>query len=253
MNVVARWPGPRRRLEWAFPRAERVVAVSRPLAEAAAGFGVPMDRIDIVPNGIDRARFKPRDRVQARLQLGLPLDAPLVLYVGHVTEQKGAADLIRAFELAGDRLRGARLYLVGDGAGVDACRELGRALGDRIRFVGAQAHDTIPTWLAACDLLALPSWNEGMPNVVLEALASGRPVVASRVGGIPDVITGEPHALVPPRAPVALARALENVLNTAHEPDAISSALAHPDWDGSARLLYGSLLSALRSVGSEAA
>src|SRR6185503_4192809 len=123
---------------------------------------------------------------------------PLVLYVGHVTEQKGAADLIQAFETAGERLRGARLVLVGDGAGLESCRQQALKLGDQVSFVGAEPHDRVATWLAACDVLALPSWNEGMPNVVLEALASGRAVVASRVGGIPDVVAGEPHALVPP-------------------------------------------------------
>ena len=247
INVVAHWPGPRRCLKWALPRAERVVAVSAPLGEAARALGVARERINIVPNGIDRSSFKPRDRAQARRLLGLPTDVPMLLYVGHITKPKGAFDLVAAFLSAQPRLGGARLVMVGDGAGFDECRDLARASGDAISFVGAQPHERIPDWLAACDVLALPSWNEGMPNVVLEALASGRRVVATRVGGIPDVVTDELGILVPPRDPLALARALEAALGTRYDPLLVSAALERPDWDGSARLLHGSLLSALAS------
>jgi glycosyltransferase involved in cell wall biosynthesis len=94
----------------------------------------------------------------------------------------------------------------------------------------------------------LPSWNEGMPNVVLEALASGRPVVATRVGGIPDVVDSEALGLlVPPRQPEALARALERVLSQPHDAESISAALDVLDWEGSARAIHASLLRALES------
>ena len=253
MNVVARWPGPRRRLQWALPRAERVVAVSRPLADAAADLGVERDRIDLIPNGIDRMLFQPRDRLQARRALGLPLDAAIILYVGHLTAAKGAFDLTRAFGAVASTLAHAMLVMVGDGEGSEDCKDLACSLGDRVRFVGARPHDEIATWLAACDVLALPSWNEGMPNVVLEALASGRRVVATRVGGIPDVVTDELGILVPPRRPEILTQALERALQTPYDPQAISAGLDRPDWQGSARLLHRSLLFALGRRGSEAA
>ncbi len=245
MNVVARWPGPRRCLKWALPRAERVVAVSGALVEAAATLGVPKERIDLVPNGIDRTAFQPRDRAQARRALELPVDGQMVLYVGHITEPKGAFDLVRAYAAARPRLNGARLVLVGDGSGLEACRKLASSLDNTISLVGAQTHDRIPLWLAACDVLALPSWNEGMPNVVLEALASGRRVVATRVGGVPEVVTPELGILVRPRDLTALEHALEAALSTDYDPATVSAALNRPDWDGSARLLHASLLSAL--------
>jgi glycosyltransferase involved in cell wall biosynthesis len=253
MNVVARLSGPRRRLQWALTRVARVVAVSRPLAEAAAALGAPRDRIDVVPNGVDREVFRPGDRADARRALGLPLDGSLVLYVGHVTAQKGAADLLEAFGRLARRRGNVHLALVGDGAELDACRARARQLGPRVHCVGAQPHARIPTWLAACDVLCLPSWNEGMPNVVLEAMASGRAVVASRVGAIPEVVTGPPHALVPPRDPRSLAAALETTLATRYEPCKVAAALSYPDWAGSARLLHQSMLSALTSRASEAA
>jgi teichuronic acid biosynthesis glycosyltransferase TuaC len=253
MNVVARLPGPRRCLNWALPRAERVVAVSGPLAEAAHALGVARERIDVVPNGIDRTSFMPRERAEARRGLGLPEHGPMLLYVGHITQAKGAFDLVSAFQSAMPRLRGARLVMVGDGSGFEACKSLARGCGDAISFVGAQPHDKIPSWLAACDVLALPSWNEGMPNVVLEALASGRRVVATRVGGIPEVVNDELGILVPPRDIPSLAGALEAALCTSYDPVAISAAFRRPDWDGSARLLHDSLLSALTSRATRAA
>jgi glycosyltransferase involved in cell wall biosynthesis len=138
------------------------------------------------------------------------------------------------------------LALVGEGDGdVEArCRALAAALPGRILLPGPQSLEQVATWMGAADLLVLPSWNEGTPNVVLEALASGRRVVATRVGGIPDVITtaalGE---LVPPRDPVALEGALARALETPADPVALAAA-APGDWDTSAGKLYEVLLAA---------
>jgi teichuronic acid biosynthesis glycosyltransferase TuaC len=246
LNVLSELSGPRRHMQWALPRAARVVAVSRPLAEVAAGLGVARERIDIVQNGIDRTRFRPRSREAARRALGLPADGPIVLYVGHLNREKGALDLIRAFAHARHALGDARLVMVGDGADLPACRDLCVELGVRASLVGAQPHHSIPEWIAACDLLALPSWAEGLPNVVLEALACGRRVVASSVGGIPDVVDrpllGQ---LVPPQQPEALAAALVEAVHTPYDPEEVSSELKVPDWEGSAQALHQSLLAAL--------
>ncbi len=254
INVVARLPGPRRRLKWALPRAARVIAVSRALAEQVHSLGVPSERIDIVRNGIDKHTFRPRNRVEARRRLGLPAAEPIVLYVGHVTAAKGAVDLVRAYAEGGRRLRAAHLVMLGEGEATEECRALARDFEAKISFVGARPHGEVATWLAACDVLALPSWNEGMPNVVLEALASGRPVVASHVGGIPEVVDSSAKGLlVPPRDPGALAGALERVLGERRDPERISAGLEIPDWDGSAAALHRSLLAALESRASASA
>ena len=246
LNVLSKLAGPRRRIEWALSHAARVVAVNRPLAERAVALGADPDRVDVVPNGVDREVFHPRNRREARHSLGVKGDGPLVLFVGHVTEAKGAFDLVRAFAAAGRALRETQLVLVGDGAGKAACAALAQELAVDARFVGAETQERIPTWLAACDVLALPSWNEGTPNVVLEALACGRRVVATSVGGIPDVVTSEAlGALVPPRDPAALAAALRVAVATPYDPDAVARALPNPTWAGSAELLHRSLLSAL--------
>lgn len=253
INVVARWSGPRRRLHWALPRADRVVAVSRPLAVEAVAMGVAPERVDVVPNGIDRTIFHPRDRAEARRHLQLPSDRRVLLYVGHITANKGAFDLISAFMTMSPEFHDVQLVMVGDGEGRAECRRRAPQDDDRIRFVGAVPHQEIPIWLAACDVFTLPSWNEGTPNVVLEALASGRCVVASNVGGIPDIVQGAPHVVVPARDVNALRVGLEQALTVSYDPAEISRALDRPDWNGSASLLHETLLSALNSRAREAA
>lgn len=253
MNVVARMPGPRRCLKWALPRADRVVAVSRPLAEASVKLGAARDRVDVVPNGINRERFRPCDRRAARRRLGLPPNESVVLYVGNIELHKGVIDLVRAAGALHGR-QDVSLVMLGGGARVDECKKLAAELGVRARFVGRRPHDEIPHWLAACDVLALPSWNEGTPNVVIEALASGRRVVATRVGGTPDVVRSTVlGTLVAPKRPGAFAAALDEALRTPYDPNVVSSALDAPDWPGSARRLYDSLSAALANRASEAA
>lgn len=253
MNVVARMRGPRQGLKWALPRASRVVAVSRPLAERAIELGVAPARVDIVPNGVDREVFHPSDRADARRRLGLDSAEKLVLYVGHLKEAKGVFDLLRAFERHHDELRGARLVLVGGGPEAPACRALAEQLGVAATFAGEQPHEQIPLWFGAADVVTLPSWNEGMPNVVVEALACGRPVVASAVGGIPEIVKGDAGELVAPRDPESLGKALVRALAKSHDAEKISTALERPDWSTSARLLHESLVRAARGVTREAA
>lgn len=256
MNVVARLPGPRRGLKWAFPRAARVVAVSGPLRDAAIALGASPDRVDVVPNGIDRRRFHPADRLVARRALGISAEGSVIVCVGNIERHKGSLDLVQAFATMPrvERQDGALLVMVGDGAAKSECQQLAADLGVDVSFVGARPHEEIPQWIAACDVFALPSWNEGMPNVVLEALACGRRVVATRVGGTPDILTSEAlGALVPPRDVDALAHALAAALMTGYEPEAVSALLAAPDWSVSAEGLHASLCLAVESQSKKAA
>jgi len=246
MDVVARMPGPRRCLRWALPRAQRVVAVSRSLGRSAEELGVRHNRIDIVPNGVDTARFRPADREAARARLGVEPGVALVLYVGRIEQDKGALDLVRAFGIGKPGLEAAQLVMVGDGTAVAACRRIASAMGANVVFKGARPHAEVSTWLAACNILALPSWHEGMPNAVLEALACGRRVVATSVGGIPDVLTSPTlGVLVPPRDSAALAAALSDALGASYDPAAVAATAHVPDWERSASLLHQSLQTAV--------
>jgi teichuronic acid biosynthesis glycosyltransferase TuaC len=245
LNVLSELAPVRRLLRRSLPRAERVVAVSRGLAEKARVLGVAPGRIALVPNGVDRQLFRPQDRAAARRDLGLDLgDRPLILYVGRLEQAKGTGDLLAAFQRLAAARPDAVLALVGDGSESARCAEAAASYPGRVLFPGPRLLVEVARWMAACDLLVLPSWNEGTPNVVLEALASGRRVVATRVGGIPDVL-GTPALgeLVPPRDPEALAAALVSALAQPYDPAALSAA-APGGWDDSAARLHQVLLAA---------
>jgi glycosyltransferase involved in cell wall biosynthesis len=247
MNVLARIPSVARNLRWGLPRARRVVAVSRPLAEVVASFGVPADRIDVVPNGVDAELFHPRDREEARADLNHGDDRrPWLLYVGRLEEAKGVLDLLEAFTALARRHPSVRLAVVGDGSARPALERAAQALGGRLLLAGRRPLAEVPLWMAASQALVLPSWAEGTPNVILEALACGRRVVATAVGGVPDLLPeGGLGELVPPRRADLLAAAMGRAADELYDPRRIAAAGARGGWDESAQALEASLRAAL--------
>lgn len=238
LNVIAKLPGPRRLTAWALPRAAAVVAVSRALADEAIALGVPRDKVEIVMNGVDQDLFVPRDRAAARRTLGLP-DGPLAVYVGNLKEVKGVLDLAAAWQRVLEQVPAATLVIVGDGPLQARVAASLAPFGDRARLLGAKPLAEIPIAMAASDVLILPSHHEGTPNVVLEALACGRRVVATAVGGVPDVLA-DPRlgALAPPRDPAAFGAALATALTTPYDPAEIVALGARGSWEASARRLH---------------
>ncbi len=244
INLIGRLPGPRKMMGWALPRAARVVAVSRALADEVEGLGVARDRISLVMNGVDGALFHPRDRAKARAELGLST-GPLALYVGNLKPEKGVRDLAAAWAAVTRARPGATLAVVGDGPLAGELRVALQPMGERVVMVSRRPLAEIPTWMAAADVLVLPSHVEGTPNVVLEALACGRRVVATAVGGVPDLVTNDVlGALVPPRDPDALAAAIVRSLDIPYNPATVAALGARGGWDASAAALYDVLVGA---------
>jgi glycosyltransferase involved in cell wall biosynthesis len=170
-----------------------------------------------VPNGVDADRFCPGSGGEdLRERMGLGAD-PVILYVGTFRVRKGIHHLMVAFERILRDFPRARLLIVGGGRGYEpSLRSLGRDLGlqHNLILAGPVENRDLPPYYDAADCVAVPSLFEGMPLVVLEAMASARPVVASRVGGIPDVIEdGVTGHLVPPGDTDALARSILGVLS----------------------------------------
>src|SRR6185437_7900373 len=162
----------------------------------------------------------------------------LVGYVGNLAAEKGADVLVEAMGALARRGRAADLAIIGAGALEPALRARVAALGieGRVRFLGRRVHDEVPQWISAFDVLCLPSRREGCPNVVLEALASGRPVVASEVGGVPELLRGDNRILVPPDRPDALADALARALARTWSPDALRATVPSLSWDAVAQI-----------------
>ena len=204
---------------WILGRADGVATVSEDLGARARALGASADRVRVVPDGSDPVEL---DRVEARESLGLGREGPWVVFVGNVIPVKGIDVLLEAVAVLASRGVDGRFALVGGGEGIPAYEEQARALGiaDRIRFAGFRPTHEIATWLAACDLFCLPSRSEGLPNSILEAMGAGRAIVATRVGGLPDLIEDEGNGiLVPSESPEELADALGALLGDAERRD----------------------------------
>ena len=214
LNLFPRWRSIRRRISEAMKKATGVIAVSRSLRDRLLGLGIPADLIAVVPNGVDRSLFHWRDRDEARRALGLARDEKIVLSVGSLVPAKGFEDLIRAMSLP--LPRNLKLYLIGEGPQRPMLTALIEQLGlvKRVHLRGAVSQAELPDWYAAADLFCLPSHREGCPNVVLEALACGTPVVATDVGDLNTLLSNPPSGRIIPVDSVeelsdALAWALE--------------------------------------------
>lgn len=237
LNVFAKLRGAGAIIRRILPSAEAVVSVSRPLTALLREHEVPAQRIHLVSNGVDPAIFRPRDRVQARAQLGVHGDERLALFVGRLEPAKGVGELTTAFDSLASALPRLSLALAGKGPSEPEVRRWAATHGNRVRVLGERPLEEVATWLAACDVFVLPSWREGTPNAVLEALASGRPVVATSVGGVPDILRPQGGVMVPPRDGAALATAITDVLSREWPPLDVS-ATGPGTWQASAARLH---------------
>ena len=168
---------------------------------------IPMEKLIAIPNAIDLSKFENLESGKLRRELDLDTDAPILLTVGRLSKQKGVQYLLRAMPEVLSEISNTRLALVGAGEDEESLKALARELGiqEAVRFLGW--HAEIPEFLKDADLFVLPSLWEGMPNVILEAMASGVPSVATEVGGTPELVSdGETGVLVPPADSDALAR-----------------------------------------------
>jgi teichuronic acid biosynthesis glycosyltransferase TuaC len=232
-------------LRWALSHAAAVVAPSRALIEAAIALGADPARARAIGNGIDETLFRPRDRAAARAELGQPNDKKRLLFIGRLDRKKGAIDLLEAMRrLPAATRRRVELVMIGDGVESESCHELARDLP--VTFAGILPATEVARHIAASDLVVLPSWAEGTPNAIVEALASGRRVVASDVGGIPAVVS-DPRLgeLVPARQPASLAGAIARAVATDYDPAEIAALAPFPSWDDSAAALYDVLTAAV--------
>lgn len=223
-------------IRWAMRNADFITAVSRPLAEKVIDLGVDRDLVRCEPNGVDLGRFRAQAGSVAKHSPDRSMHT-YMLVVARLSEEKGIDHLIRALSLLNQR--GAltfKTFIVGDGplkaALLDDVHRY--ALTQYVSFVGAVPHNEVETWMRNAHALCLPSLREGMPNVILEALASGLPVVASRVGGIPDVINATNGVLAEPGSAGDLATALQYVFSREWDAQQIRSSVEHMSWTNAA-------------------
>jgi glycosyltransferase involved in cell wall biosynthesis len=193
----------------ALRRFDAVVAVSRPLADRLAGAGVSRDRLALVPNAWEESDVC-LPRGAARQALSVDEDRSLIGWAGRLSREKGADVFVEAMAHLIDLP--AVASVMGDGPEAVALQRRATALGLGARVAWHGAVPDAARLFRALDVFVLSSRTEGTPMVLLEAMAAGVPIVAARVGGVPDMLSDAEALLIPPQDPIALARAIRAVL-----------------------------------------
>jgi glycosyltransferase involved in cell wall biosynthesis len=213
-------------IRWTLQQAKGLIAVSSALKDRMVRLGTPADKIRVIPNGIDVERFGPMDRYEARRSLGIPVTGALIVSVGSLVPAKRHAVLIEAVAQLSTQIPGLKAYIIGDGSLRSELEDLRRRthMEDRVFLVGEKSNAELCRWFSAADASCLVSAREGWPNVVMESLACGTPVIATRVGGIPEIIVSSELGIL-------VAEDLRSIT------DGIASALSRK-WDREALVSY---------------
>ena len=235
VNRYMKPPLRRWQTRFALNRCASVVTVSRALRDALQAAGVDPGRIEVIYNGVDPRAFS----ADGALPTGER--APRLLYVGNLLRSKGCPELLEAFHGIAARHPGATLEFVGDGPEREVLSARARALGiaDRVHFAGKVPHGELGERFRRARVSCLPSHAEGVPNVILESMACGTPVVATDVGGIPEVLPEYAGLMVAPRDTAALAAALSAALDREWDVQAIARHGARFSWADNLDTLLG--------------
>jgi teichuronic acid biosynthesis glycosyltransferase TuaC len=186
INLLSTYAFPRKLMQWASRRARASIGVSEALTQVMANVGMPTQNLLMLPNGVDHQRFGLQPKAHAREMLGWPL-GPTLISVGNLVENKGHHLVIQALL----SLPEFRLFIVGEGPKQGALERMVDRLdlSARVKFLGRLDQAQLAICYNAADILVLASSREGWPNVLLESMACGTPVVATQVGGVPEIVT----------------------------------------------------------------
>jgi glycosyltransferase involved in cell wall biosynthesis len=246
INLFSQMPRIRLLLCSTLDQAAGVIAVSASLKQRIVELGIAPEKVAVIRNGVDRGLFYPREAAVARRKLGLEPHAPVLVTVSSLTPNKGIDRLIDALALLARQRAdlSPRLYVIGEGPERDGlqARIARQALAGRVRLIGSREPSELAEWYSAADLFCLASQREGCPNVVIEALACGVPVIATDVGGIGELVTGAAYGrLVPAHQEVVegLAAAIGEALETCWDRAGIAAHGGARSWDEVAAEIMG--------------
>ena len=232
INLIAHYARPRRLMEKTANAARASIGVSAALVDRMTALGFPGERLRVLRNGVDLQRFAPEDRVRARERLGLK-NLPghrILLSVGNLVELKGHDLAVRSLTQLDEVFH---LVIVGSGPERQNLHDLAHRLGlaDRVFFAGSVDNAELKWWYSAANALVLCSSREGWPNVLLEAMACGLPVVATRVGGVPEIVaTPVAGRLIERRDPGVLTEAIKALFSDYPDAHRVRDYAATFDW-----------------------
>jgi len=211
INLYKEFPVIRRLLKYTLQKADKVITVSSALKDTVVSLGIAREKVIVIPNGVNADKFVSLPKKEARAELGLS-HQQIVLSVGHLTPVKGFDLLIQAVKMLVQQGRYEELLLiiVGEGASRKDLERLASDLGiaRHVRLIGEVPHEALASWYSAADLFCLASVREGWPNVILESLSCGTPVLGVRVGGIPEILSSDKVGMVVSRDPKEIADAM---------------------------------------------
>ncbi len=230
VTLIPRHAIPRRWLRWMLARANGAIAVADALRVEVERLAPKSLAVTTLPNGVDLAKFRPLPRDQARRRLGWPVERRIVLSVGHLIERKGHHHLLAALaKLPPDVV--VKVIGEGDWQGRLTAQAVSAGIADRVELCGRMAHAELHVAYSAADALALLSSREGWPNVLLESMACGTPVVATRVFGTPEVVRDEAvGVLVGEPTPTSVAAAIGELLAHPRERARVRAYAEQHSW-----------------------
>lgn len=231
-----RVPARRRQIQRADGSIRGYICNARSQIAVLQAAGVGIGRLHYVPNGVSAQKFHYRDRASVVQELpAAPPDTRCkrVLFAGNLLPVKAPEVALQALAQVLKTRNDIELVFVGDGPLKSQLMKTAQKLKltDHIFFAGRRGHEEMPLWMNFCDCLCLSSWSEGMPNVILEALASGLPVVATDVGACRDLLDDEPMArLVPPGDAPKMAKAIGDLLSRTVDRPALAARNGKRSW-----------------------
>jgi glycosyltransferase involved in cell wall biosynthesis len=235
---ILRYRWRRQQLIWALHRCAGIISVSESLRALAAECGVPPEKIEVIPNAVDRETFRLGDHEHARRVLGVKPDERLIVSVGMLVEGKGHHNLVDAIAHLRTKYAHLRLAIIGNAAHEPAYPEFLRRrigeqnLGDSVQLTGSLPPEIVATWLQAADAFALATYDEGCCNAILEAMACGLPVVTTPAGDNARLVAPpERGYIVPIGQSSALCEALESALDATWNRESIARYDADYTWN----------------------
>jgi glycosyltransferase involved in cell wall biosynthesis len=239
VNLLLRYIMRRGLIRYACQNADAIITVTADLKNKLMDIGIPEKKISVIYNGVNLESFKPTDKNVARQSLGLPQDKKIILFAGNLEEVKGIRFLIESWRRLVKKFdKKIMLVIVGEGKEKRGLLRLVNKyrLKDYVLIAGSKPHSVMPQWINAADVFCLPSIREGCPNVLLEAISCNKLVVASNVGGIPEIIKpGRSSILVEPANIESLTEGLEKALsNGPGDISQAASAIPLKSWSDAA-------------------
>jgi len=238
VNVFTKTMLRRRFIQHTLNAADYIISVSNDLKNRMKSLNVKEDKIQVIYNGLDKNIFYYKDRSKAREMLNLKNNQYIFLYVGNLKTSKGIGELIQAFK-AFIKHHDATLYIIGDGERIQWIESEihEHALQDYIYLQGSRGLEEISQYMSAANVLVLPSYSEGVPNVLLEAKGCGLPVVATRVGGIPEITNSHDSVLIEKESEQSLLNGMLEAYGKEWDPPGIAEQAQDYSWEKNGEML----------------